>query len=205
MIRKFYIIIKKLLTYPKKVYKKAQFRQSAFFKDYTTVEIGPEAYCQNKSKSKLNLRIGENCDIHCRISLNAANTKVSIGDYTTIRGKSEIRAIELIEIGNFVIISNNVIISDNNNHPIEPDKRIEMCKSGFYSELWNWNNSSHKPIVIEDNVWIGEGATILKGVKIGKGSIVGCKSVVTKDVEPYSIVAGNTARKVKELKTNEDK
>ena len=55
------------------------------------------------------------------------------------------------------------------------------------------------PVVIEDNVWIGEYATVLKGVTVGRGSIVASHSVVTKDVEPYSIVAGNPAKKVKEL------
>ena len=55
------------------------------------------------------------------------------------------------------------------------------------------------PIVIEDNVWIGKRAAILKGVHIGKGSIIGLGAIVTKDVPPYCIVAGNPARIVKTL------
>jgi len=53
---------------------------------------------------------------------------------------------------------------------------------------------SFVPIVIEDDVWIGANATILKGVRISRGSIVGSGAVVTKDVPPYSIVGGNPAK-----------
>jgi acetyltransferase-like isoleucine patch superfamily enzyme len=50
------------------------------------------------------------------------------------------------------------------------------------------------PVVIEDDVWVGGGVIVLKGVRIGTGSIVGAGSVVTKDVAPYTVVAGNPAR-----------
>lgn len=124
---------------------------------------------------------------------------MEIGKYTTIRGYSVIGAVKRIYIGDHVIISNNVHIYDNNNHPTSPKTRIEMCESGFYSSLWEWTKSDAAEVIIEDNVWIGERSTVLKGVTIGKGSIVGCDSVVTKDVPPYSIVAGNPARIVKYL------
>ena len=52
-------------------------------------------------------------------------------------------------------------------------------------------------VVIEDDVWIGARVTILKDVTIGKGSIIGAASVVTKDVPPYSVVAGNPARLIR--------
>lgn len=56
-----------------------------------------------------------------------------------------------------------------------------------------------KPIVIEDKVWIGINSTILPGVRIGYGSIVGANSVVTKDVPPMTMVAGNPARFIKNI------
>jgi len=55
----------------------------------------------------------------------------------------------------------------------------------------------YDPIVIEDDVWIGANVTILKGVRIGKGSIIGAAAVVTKSVDPYSIVGGNPARLIR--------
>ena len=59
---------------------------------------------------------------------------------------------------------------------------------------------SKGPVIIEDNVWIGDKATVLPGVTIGKGAIVAANAVVTKDVPPYCIVAGIPAKIVKEIK-----
>ncbi len=55
------------------------------------------------------------------------------------------------------------------------------------------------PVVIEDHVWIGFNLAILKGVTMGKGAIIGAGSVVTKDVEPFTVVAGNPAKIIKRL------
>jgi galactoside O-acetyltransferase len=63
----------------------------------------------------------------------------------------------------------------------------------------DWSKVISKPIKIEDKVWIGFDVTILKGVTIGEGSVIGARSVVTKDVPAWSIVAGNPARIVKKL------
>ena len=97
------------------------------------------------------------------------------------------------------MISNDVKIYDNNNHPISPAKRMEMSLGGFSNDNWSWKHASSAPVIIEDNVWIGQFATILKGVTIGKGSIVATRAVVTKDVPPYTIVAGNPAKVVKKI------
>ena len=58
-------------------------------------------------------------------------------------------------------------------------------------------NGDDMPIIIEDDVWIGANAIILSGVTIGEGAIIGAGSVVTKNVEPYTIFAGNPAKKIK--------
>ena len=74
-----------------------------------------------------------------------------------------------------------------------------MSMNGFSNENWEWCHAQSAPVIIEDNVWIGQYCTILKGVRIGKGSIVATRAVVTKDVPPYSIVAGNPAKVVKKI------
>jgi galactoside O-acetyltransferase len=60
-------------------------------------------------------------------------------------------------------------------------------------ERLDWAGVKSSPVTIEDKVWIGFDAVILKGVRIGEGAIVGARSVVTRDVEPYTVVAGNPA------------
>jgi maltose O-acetyltransferase len=155
--------------------------------------------CLNKTKNKENIRIGDNCRIRCHL-IALGSGKIQIGNNTYIGGPSKIGAVESITIGNDVIISVDVHVFDNNNHPTDPATRLAMTQSAdSEGPLWSWTESESKPVVIEDNVWIGERCTILKGVRIGKGSIVACNSVVTKDVPPYTIVAGNPAKVVKSL------
>lgn len=67
------------------------------------------------------------------------------------------------------------------------------------SAIRRYLDTSKHIINIEDDVWVGAGAIILGGVTIGKGAVVGAGSVVTKNVEPYTIVAGNPARKIKDV------
>lgn len=91
-----------------------------------------------------------------------------------------------LTIGKNVLMGHNVTIMDFDGHPIfsiHDNKKI--------------NENSIK-IIIEDNVWIGMNSTILKGVTLGKGSIIGANSVVTKNVLPNTLVAGNPAKKIKE-------
>lgn len=156
------------------------------------------AKIDNRTKNREQVKIGNNCEIGAKIHIEG-NGHLSIGNYTTIRENTVISSIAGITIGNCTVISNNCIIRDHNSHPTSPDKRMEMCKSGFYSDLWSNRYAANAPIIIDDNVWIGERAIILKGVIIGKGSIVATNAVVTKDVPPYTIVAGNPARVVKRI------
>lgn len=94
-----------------------------------------------------------------------------------------------ITIGNDVFIGPKVNLITIN-HDLDPDNR-----SATYG----------RPIVIEDKVWIGIGATILPGIKIGYGAVIGAGSVVTKEVPPMTIVAENPARIIKNIKTTKNK
>lgn len=158
------------------------------------------AKVNNCTKDKSRIKIGNNCEIGAKIHIEG-NGSISIGDYTTIRGNTAVSSVNQIRIGNYVGISNNCTLRDHNSHPTSPSKRREMFNSGFYGPLWSNIHAESAPITIHDNVWIGEKSIILKGVTIGEGSIVATGAVVTKDVPPYSIVAGNPAKIVKSLTT----
>lgn len=112
------------------------------------------------------------------------NAKVSIGNGTFINPRTELIAKDKISIGKNCAISWGVTIMDNDGHLIITSHKGVTPESS--------------PINIKDNVWIGQGATILKGVTIGIGSIVAANAVVTKDVPDHTVVAGNPARIVKE-------
>ncbi len=143
------------------------------------------------------IRIGDNVFADCRL-YTVGTGSISIGSNTSIRYNTRIGAVERVEIGDNVIISNHVTIMDNNNHPVSPEKRLKMISSGYGSELWSWKYADARPVVIGNNVWIGEQARINKGVTVGEGSVIAAAAVVTKDVPPYAIVAGNPAIVVKE-------
>jgi len=91
-----------------------------------------------------------------------------------------------VKIGHDVMIGEELIVISRN-HDFS-DMLIPMTQQGWTED---------RPVVIEDDVWVGSRVIMLPGVRIGTGSIVGAGSVVTKDVEPYAIVAGNPARKIR--------
>lgn len=118
--------------------------------------------------------------------------KINIGDNVCFNYRCHVGAINEINIGNNVLIGSNVLIIDHS-HGYNNDSDIEMspAKRNLYSKGM---------IVIEDSVWIGEGACVLPNVRIGHNSIIGANSVVTKDIPPYSIAVGNPAKILKILK-----
>ncbi|MBB5057285.1 acetyltransferase-like isoleucine patch superfamily enzyme [Granulicella aggregans] len=125
---------------------------------------------------------------------------IRIGSSCFIGEQTRIWSADSIVIGNRVLISHNVNIHDHNSHSWSAQRRHmhfnQIFSAGHPKELKDVPSS---PIIIEDDAWIGFNATILKGVKIGTGAIVGAASVVTKDVAPYTVVAGNPAKVMREI------
>lgn len=140
--------------------------------------------------------IGANVLMHARL-ISQNGGKIIFEANTQIGYNSFVGAVESITIKQGTVISNNVTIVDNNNHPVNPYDRIIMQKSKVGSDFRKWKYSDSKPIIIGENVWIGQYARINKGVRIGNNSIVAANTVVTKDVPPNSIVAGNPGKIVK--------
>lgn len=162
------------------------------------IKFAPGCRCVNNSGDKGRIKVGDNSVVMGNLCV-PANGKIEIGDHFYLGLHSLIGSEQSIKIGRCVIISNDVCIYDNNTHPTSPKAREKMSLNGFSNDNWSWRHASSAPVVIEDNVWIGQFCTILKGVTIGKGSIVATRSVVTKDVPPYTIVAGNPAKVVKRI------
>ena len=116
------------------------------------------------------------------------NGTLRIGDDVGISGTT-VSCCEAITIGNNVLIGSGCLITDNDAHPLDAEKRRDVR---------NVTDVARRPVVIGDDVFIGTRSIILKGVIIGHGAIIGAGSVVTKDVPPNTIVAGNPARVISE-------
>lgn len=110
---------------------------------------------------------------------------ISIGNFSTIGYRNTLFVKELF-IGNYVMLGPNVTIIGSNHNCARTD--IPMFQQGVVYP---------GPIIIEDDVWIGANVTILPGVRLGKGSIVAAGAVVSKDVQPYTVVGGVPAKIIK--------
>jgi acetyltransferase-like isoleucine patch superfamily enzyme len=127
--------------------------------------------------------------------------QISIGEWCYVGENTRIWSASTVKIGNRVLISHGVNIHDTNSHSLNPIDRHEhfvAISTVGHPEIVP--NLESAPIVIEDDVWIGCNSIVLKGVTLGEGSIIAAGSVVTKDVPKHTIVAGNPARIIREVK-----
>lgn len=127
----------------------------------------------------------------CILSTRRAGATLRVGDDYGMTGGA-IVCEEAITIGNRVTVGANSIITDTDFHPLDPEER-------FVNPL----NGKTAPVIIEDDVFIGMRVLILKGVRLGRGCVIGAGSVVTKDIPPHAIAAGNPARVVRKVKGHE--
>jgi acetyltransferase-like isoleucine patch superfamily enzyme len=141
------------------------------------------------------ISIGNNCSFRsdfssnlvgvnrkCIITTLRQNAEIKIGNNSGFSG-TVIAAAGSIRIGNSVLCGANTTITDYDWHGLEPDKRNQPAEP--------------KPVVIEDNVWLGLNSVVLKGVTIGKNSVIGANSVVTKDIPANVVAAGNPCKVIR--------
>lgn len=114
-------------------------------------------------------------------------SSVEVGTHFAMTGGTLCAAMR-ITIGNHVVVGANTTITDTDFHPLDPAERRSSSAAAKAAS-----------VVIEDDVFIGMNCLVLKGVTIGRGSVIGAGSVVTRDVRPGVIVAGNPAQLVREL------
>jgi acetyltransferase-like isoleucine patch superfamily enzyme len=173
--------------------------ESGYIKQEKSI-VYPESRIINMQNNKDKIKLGINTHIRGDLVIYAHGGKIVFGNESFLGEGSRIWSSVSVEIGNRVLISHNVNIHDNNGHPVDAVKRNEHFKkivsTGFPSTD---NYLSESAVKIEDDVWIGFNCIIMKGVTIGKGAIVAAGSVVTKDVAPFTMVAGNPAKFMKDL------
>jgi acetyltransferase-like isoleucine patch superfamily enzyme len=120
---------------------------------------------------------------------HSKSASISIGESSGLTGTSIVARSTSVTIGERVMLGPNCLIADCDGHSVWPPE----------TRAGDSGRSTDAPVVIEDDAWVGADCAILKGVTIGKGSVVALGSIVTRDVEPNSLVAGVPARRVRML------
>ena len=156
------------------------------------------------------IKIKEKSQIMGNLTILRPEAKIEIGKRTQINGS--ILSAHTVEIGDDVLIAGGTIIWDNDSHSIFwKDRKNDVIQCGIdyrkNPDNWilnkDWTNVKMAPVIIKNKVWIGFNAVILKGVTIGEGAVIGAMSVVTHDIPPYTIVAGNPARIIRKIPEEE--
>lgn len=149
-----------------------------------------------RNSKNISLGTGFTCGHKCRLEslpegLSKHDKTMTLGDNIEMNDFVHIAALEHVKIGDGVLIASKVFISDINHGCYDDGVEYDISLPPQKHKL------SSKPVIIGDNVWLGESVNVLSGVTIGKGSIVGSQSVVSKDIPPYSIAVGIPARVIK--------
>jgi acetyltransferase-like isoleucine patch superfamily enzyme len=173
--------------------------QVSIYIDGGVLRIGAESQIGTRNEIRLHIEkgsieIADHCVVNASELFCRFGGKLSIGSYTSINERTEIRCENYIEIGEYGMISYDCLIFDSNTHQILPiEARRERTRRRFPAIGLELKRSRSEPVRIGSDVWIGQRATILKGAHIGDGSVVGASTVVTKAFPDYSVLVGNPA------------
>jgi acetyltransferase-like isoleucine patch superfamily enzyme len=153
-----------------------------------------------RSEREVGLEVGEGSSLYTGTMLDVGpRGVVRIGSYAMLNNML-IVSDDSVEIGDYALISWNVIIMDSYRTAFDVESRRAALRSAAARPDRRLGEPAPaRPVRLEKNVWIGFESVILPGVTIGEGSIVGARSVVASDVAPMSIVAGNPARLVRRI------
>ena len=147
-----------------------------------------EAEIGNFAGGPERIRIGKNSYIRGRLQTYGHGGQVTIGDWCYVGVRSEIWSMNSITIGDRVLIAHDVNIHDGTAHSTNAAERHKHFKNiiehGHPKTIEDLPGMQSAPIVIEDDVWISFGVTILKGVRIGACSVISAGSIVNRDVPP---------------------
>lgn len=176
-----------------KILRRIHKRSHGFEKGEGT-RIAKEAHLTNGTGEAARLKIGSGCLIAGQLLVEKGGL-LEIGHHSYVGTEARIWSMKEVRIGSRVFISHGVNIHDSDSHSLSARERHER-----FLEKMRWGhhlipeNTKFAPVVIEDDVWIGFNAIILKGVTLGTGAVVGAGSVITKNVEPFTVVVGNPQR-----------
>lgn len=205
-------MLNKVKTFVKKIQKKKMMKSIAPYVNLCpNTRYGEGFTCdlRNPRPGRKYLTIGSHGIIDATFIFEKETGYISVGNHCLINGT--IISINRVEIGNDVIIAWDTLVYDHNSHAVNWEERKEDLRGEYENYLKygdpcankNWSVVKSAPIKICDKAWIGTGCKILKGVTVGEGAVVQAGSVVTANVEPWTVVGGNPARCIRKLKKDE--
>jgi maltose O-acetyltransferase len=149
-------------------------------------KLGPEAIIDNIRGDRGCISLGDNSYCRGHLLTYGHGGRIKCGSWCYIGVRTEIWSMQSIEIGSRVLIAHDVNIHDGTAHSLDARQRHNhfrhIVERGHPSESADLPGVYSSPVVIEDDVWISFGVTILKGVRIGTGSVIAARSIVAQDV-----------------------
>ncbi len=165
--------------------------------------LSPEAVIENFAGGRDRIRLGNRTYSRARFITYGHGGRIIVGDWCYIGTRTEIWSMNSISIGNRVLISHDVNIHDGSGHSLNAIERHNhfrhIIEKGHPQDPKDLPGLISEPIVIEDDVWISFGATILRGVRIGAGSVIAAGAIVTKDVPPGVLYQCQVSSKITPL------
>jgi len=159
-----------------------------------TIITGDHAFKRFHSRQNPALNIGTDCTLEGVHFAIGKDGHIEIGNYSYFTNAILLCELE-IKIGSYVVIGWNTTIADTDFHPIAPAERIaDAIACSPLGKNQTRPEIVRKKVIIEDDVWIGPNATILKGVCIGEGAFIEAGTLVVKDIPPRVRVIGNPAQ-----------
>ena len=171
------------------------------------VTVAPSAYIETafsfllfRSEREEGVRIGHGASTYLGTMFDVGpRGRVTLGDYALVHGARIVCDAE-VTIEDYALISWNVVLMDSYRVAFDPDARRDSVRRVPDAQPRRLASAAPAtPVRIGRAARIGFDACVLPGVTIGEGAVVGARSVVTADVEPFTIVAGNPARLVRRL------
>jgi acetyltransferase-like isoleucine patch superfamily enzyme len=162
-----------------------------------SVVVHPGARFGSNADNQPSICVGQHTHIRGELLVCGRYGRVTIGQSCFIGENTRIWAWQRVSIGNRVLVAHNVTIFDSMTHPEDPRERAAqfaaIVNGGHPKDI----DLDARPVTIDDDAWIGCNVVVTRGVRIGRGAILGAGAVVTQDVPPWAVVVGSPARIVR--------
>ena len=156
------------------------------------------------SKKPVGLKLGYASGNYGHSSFTTGeNGEIEIGKFVVLQGTNIVSNLS-VTIKDHCMVSWGSVITDSwFTKEISQEQRRAMLVKAAHSDNRHIEFIDPKPVIIEENVWVGFGAIILSGVTIGRGAVIGCKTIVCEDIPPYAVVVGSPSRIIRFLNASD--